>query len=117
MLIPHIGGKFMPWYKVEMSWEEIAAGKQIALQEAFANLFMVTLGPKGAGMFASADTKDNINYFSPLAAEIAKSLIVRYGGVECPAPTRSEVDILVASAALEGIPFSPEPKPRVEDNS
>ena len=98
----------MPWYKVSFSWDEIAAGKQRALQDAFATSFIRADGPKDAGMFASADIGDNTDYFSPRGVEIAKRLITQYGGIECPAPKRSQVLIRVARPGFEAIPFSPE---------
>lgn len=108
----------MPWYKVELSWDDITADKHRQLQDAFTALFIANGGPKGAAMVASSDAAEgDTNYFSPRAADIAKSLIVRFGGVECPAPMRSAVDILVASAALEDVPFSPEPTPSDDDDS
>ena len=107
----------MPWYKVPMSWDDIAANKHTALQDAFTALFMAAGAPKDAAMFTSADIRKNVDYFSPRAVEIAKTLIVRSGGVECPAPTRSAVDLLVGSrSGVEAIQFSPEPKPEAEDN-
>lgn len=85
----------MPWYKKD-----------------FEVLFMGHGNPRGAGLFAksksgSVDSHVLEFYFSPVAAKIAMPLIQRYNGLQCPAPSRSEVTILVVDAArMDDIPFT-----------
>ena len=80
----------------------------MALQEEFQNLFIVSYGPKDAAVFTtySDHRAPYVYFFSPGAASIAKLLIDRYRGVECPAPKASELSLLVGNASLDQIPFS-----------
>ena len=80
----------------------------MALQEEFQTLFMMNLGPKDAAMFTTyTDHRaPYVYFFSPGAARLAKLLIDRYRGVECPAPKASELSLLVGNASLDQIPFS-----------
>jgi hypothetical protein len=95
----------MGWFMVTFSSRDIAAGKHIALQDSFINIFTALGAPRDAGMFKSS-VSAYIYYFSPGAARIATQLIAHYAGRECPAPTRSEVCPSAVDASLEGIPFS-----------
>lgn len=97
----------MKWYKVAMSPEDVAAYKGKGLQDAFAELFVDIGGPPDAGMFGSLEVTGDY-FFSPGAVRIAGPLIEGFAGFECPAPTRSEVAILVAHSDAEDIPFAPE---------
>ncbi len=99
----------MPWYKITLSHEDIAALKGFALQEAFTQSFIASGAPKAAGMFSDPSINIHEYYFSPDAVLIAKPLLAAYSGVECAAPTRSSVHLLVGHAGSDAIPFAPEP--------
>ena len=107
----------MPWYKVSFSWDDVGAVRAAELQDAFAALYTGMGGPRDVAMFASADVHDNIDFFSPRATELAKRLISKYGGVECQAPARSAVHLLVGSElGVEAMSFSPESDKEGEDD-
>jgi hypothetical protein len=107
----------MPWFKVEMSWDDISAEKHIALWHACRALFAAAGSPNDAAVFDNAGIHQNVSYFSPRAVEICKSLILRYGGVECPAPTKTSVHLAVGSqSGTETIQFSPEPDLAEDDD-
>jgi hypothetical protein len=96
----------MPWYKVTMSDEELLSGRTAALQDAFAQVFMMSGGPSDAGMFGGMNVgAPHVYYFSPGAARLAHALILSFSGIECDAPTRAEVAILVAQSGARRIPF------------
>jgi len=98
----------MAWYKVTLSHEDIAARKHIALQDAFTKFFTAFCAPTDAGMFGSPESGIHEYYFSPGAARIAMPLIASYFGVQCSAPKRSEVHLLVSHANPDGVAFRPE---------
>jgi hypothetical protein len=96
----------MPWFQVVLSDRDIQTGKHMALQNEFASIFMARGGPSGAGMFTSRDYSTHIYYFSPKAVEISGTLLQRYAGTKCDAPS-SAVDGLVFNASgLSSIPFA-----------
>ena len=97
----------MPWYKVTLSDDDILAGKLDGLQNAFAVVFLASGGPVDAGMFSPTNLgRAPECYFSPGAARIGLSVITAFGGVECDAPSRVNMAILVANRGFEGKPFA-----------
>lgn len=98
----------MNWHKVTLSHDDISAGRHIQLQEAFEAVFIASAAPADAGMFGGREASVHFYYFSPGAVRIFGAVVERYSGVECPAPARSGVNILVSHAGAEGIPFAPE---------
>ena len=79
------------WYKVTMRAADCGMhGK--ATQDAFEALFEINGTPNSAALFTSHDEhfEDYCFYFSPGAAEIARSLVDAYSGVPCAAPIRDE---------------------------
>jgi hypothetical protein len=97
----------MPWNKVTLSHEDIAALKHMKLQEAFTQIVMVHGAPKSVGMFSDPTIGMHEYYFSPGAVLIAGPLLAGYSGVECAAPKRSSVHLLVGHDGSEAIPFAP----------
>lgn len=107
----------MSWYKFSFSRDDVINDRHTALQGAFTTLFIAAGRPLDAALFAGHVLKEmNAYYLSPKAAEIAKVLIGRFGGTECPAPTESAVDLVVGSQARAKIPFAPEAKTEEADN-
>jgi hypothetical protein len=98
----------MSWYKIILTHEDIAALKHMELQDQFARFFTAHNGPRDAGMYQSNELGIHEYFFSPGAGKIAFPLIASYSGVECIAPTRSEVKPLVENAGSEGVAFRPE---------
>lgn len=62
------------------------------MQDAFEALFRIHGAPSNAALFTSHDDRFEkyFFYFSPGAAEIARSLVEGYSGVPCSAPVRDE---------------------------
>jgi hypothetical protein len=98
----------MPWYKITLSHEDIAALKHMALQESFANIVVVHGAPRDAAMFSDTAIGVHEYYFSPGATKIATALLAGYSAVACVAPTRSSLHLLVGHDGAEAIPFAPE---------
>jgi hypothetical protein len=81
------------WYKVTMRAADCGMhGKAKTMQDAFEALFEINGTPNGAALFSSHDEhfEQYYFYFSPGAAEIARSLVDAYSGVPCAAPIRDE---------------------------
>src|SRR5688572_7794101 len=96
----------MQWMKVNLSQDDVASGKIMQIQEAFAAIFISAGGPPEAAMFgrsrvdaallgdgfdadADGDNGYQTLYFSPAAAQLAQKLIFQYGGILCDQPGRS----------------------------
>jgi hypothetical protein len=96
----------MPWYKVAMSNDDVMSMKHMSLQMEFADLWDTNRHPRDAAMFDEHSGIKHEFYFSPGAVRIAKALISRYRGLECPPPQASDVVLLVGDQSLALIPFS-----------
>jgi hypothetical protein len=96
----------MAWYKVSLSHEDIAAGKQMELKTAFIEVFKAHDVPRNAAMLQSRDSSIHEYYFSPGAASIFLLNIASYSGIECPAPARADVKLLVGHSGAEDIAFA-----------
>jgi hypothetical protein len=103
----------LSWYRVVLSFDDIAAGRHIALLSAF-NSLLVSAGfpSKGTAILEAIDhDSEHVYYFTPDAAAMAAPLIAHYSGVACAAPGRSSVKPhLTVDPDLSGIPFGPESK-------
>jgi len=98
----------MRWYKVGMSASDVTNGSAMRLQNTFSDLFMRLGGPEEAGMFSGLSVVRNDYFFSPKAVRIASAIIAAYAGIECDAPKRSEVAMLVVNRGAEAVPFASE---------
>lgn len=87
----------MPWFKITLTDNDILSLKGMELQEEFARLFAAAGAPQGTALFSAHEGGLHEYYFSPSAAAIARAMIRRYAGVECPAPAESSVSLLVGS--------------------
>jgi hypothetical protein len=74
------------WYKVMLSDNDIIGGRGLELQDEFMSAFgMDRHSRKDALMLSSDKHYPGIEYvFSPGAVRIAREIIVRWGGKECP---------------------------------
>jgi hypothetical protein len=83
------------------------------MQDAFDALFRMNGSPQNAALFVSRDDRfeNYFFYFSPGAAEIARSMIEAYSGEWCPCPVREEhrpVILVGHPDALETVLRAPE---------
>src|SRR5437868_3415263 len=81
------------WYRVMLPVSECGVhGKAKTMQDAFEALFQINGAPNNAALFTSHDDhfKKYYFYFSPGAAEIARSLVDAYSALACAAPIREE---------------------------
>jgi hypothetical protein len=81
------------WYSVILPASECGMhGKAKTMQDAFEALFQINGAPNSAALFTSHDEhfKKYYFYFSPRAAQIARSLVDEYSGVPCAAPIVEE---------------------------
>ena len=77
------------WYKVTLPAEETGTGGKAALlRKSFEVIFMAHKGPKDAALFSDHDARfyNHYYYFTPIAAEIAKTVVYQFRGIACPAP-------------------------------
>lgn len=99
----------MNWHKVSMLSNDASVRFHAAfLQDDFERFFVESGSPEGAGMFKSRKPFDYTYYFSPAAVAIARDPIARYGGIECQAPAKADVHLLVCRQDCRGIPFASE---------
>src|ERR1035441_1455732 len=99
----------MTWYSVLLSPNDISAGKHSEMQRLFGDLFVpnATQFP-GAALLTRKDsnvTGRYIYYFSPDAALFALHLIHAYAGIECEAPLRSEVKLIIGHSGADKVPL------------
>ena len=103
------------WYRVDIPPSECCRnGKADQLQAAFEVIFLTRQSPREAALFEWHDEtlQTNVFFFSPAAAELVKTLIEQFGGIECAPPALSERLVLVvghpsARKALPGITVVP----------
>jgi len=77
--------------------ERCRDGKADLLQAAFEVTFITRRSPKDAALFEWHDEslQTNAFFFSPEAAAMIKTLIERFGGIECRPPVLSEGLVLL----------------------
>lgn len=95
----------MDWYEVTFSVEDISARRARDLIEAFEHAYIASAGARDAALFKRRESA-YVYYFSPGGARIATHLVAAYSGVACPAPMRSEVQLMAGDERLEEIPFA-----------
>ena len=79
----------MRWKRVLLTRDDINAGKDIRLQDAFQQAFLAAGGPKAAAMFQNDPSHDEYGfYFSPAAVEIFAATLEAFNARECGAPPR-----------------------------
>ena len=98
----------MPWYKKELSSDDIAAGQGVKLIEDFTVIYMSSGSPKAAALLRAVDFQRNEYYLSPSAVNIAMPLIRSQGWFECPAPESWAVIHIAGQPDLTRIPFAKE---------
>ena len=77
------------WWKVTLPAEETGiGGKSALLQKLFEELFTANRAPEEAALFTDHDDslRNYFYYFTPAAADIARTVVRTFDGVECPAP-------------------------------
>ena len=90
----------MSWKKVTLSSEDITAGAEHRLQEAFATRFIAAGSPPDAVMYANLDTAEEgfRIFFSPAAVVIAGPLLASYSPVDCSEPAPGSFAMLVGNS-------------------
>jgi hypothetical protein len=90
----------MSWKKVTLNADDIAAGVDNRLQEAFAARFIAVGAPHDAVMYGNLDTaaEGYHFFFSPAAVAIAGPLLDSYASVDCPEPAPGTFAVLVRNA-------------------
>ena len=97
------------WYRVALNDEDLATGREMALQREFEELFIRAKTPDDAAMFTSEDDlPPYLYFFSPAAGAIATDLIRRHAGIECDPPARADVSLVVGNQNWRRIFFSGE---------
>jgi len=87
---------------------EVVSGKALNLERSFQIAFERAGSPKSAGMFANRRRSDTEFFFSPGAERISRVVMAVYGGYNCAAPKRSQVELIVGDTELGMIAFTPE---------
>ena len=86
------------WYRVDIPPSECCRnGKADQLQAAFEVMFLTRHSPREAALFEWHDEmlQTNVFFFSPAAAELVRTLIEQFGGIECAPPILSERLVLL----------------------
>jgi len=83
----------MEWYKIELSSDQVKAGKEGEIAKAFTRLYIEAGGQRDAAMFTSKMNPrgDCVVYLSPGAVRIAQALIAAYNATPCAAPSRDVI--------------------------
>lgn len=82
----------MGWHKIELSQSQVANSYNELIQKDFELIFSSSGSPKGFCLFSSKITgKGSTIYISPIASEQSSSLILKYSGQTCPAPSEESV--------------------------
>jgi len=100
----NLGENIMSWKKVTLSSEDITAGAEHRLQEAFVTRFIAAGSPHDAVMCANLDTavQGFHIFFSPAAVVIAGPLLASYSPVDCSEPAPGSFAVLVRNST--GLP-------------
>ena len=87
----------MGWSMVKMSDADISKKQAFRLQAQFEAVFTTALSPKDAAMFGNLHpVRDNhLFYFSPKATEIFSTLLSAFSPIDCSAPKKESVALLV----------------------
>src|SRR5215469_13764872 len=98
----------MPWYRVSLTDQEIIEDKLRRLIDDFTVIWLASGTPSDAALFESNQIGHRVDYcfFSPGAVHIALPLIQSHGGIECDAPVKSSVELLVGKSDGADIPFA-----------
>lgn len=86
------------WYRVDIPPSECCRdGKADQLQAAFEVMFLARHSPRDVALFEWHDEmlQTNVFFFSPAATELVKTLIEKFGGIECAPPILSERLVLL----------------------
>lgn len=101
------------WYRMELSADEIIAGKEFQLVNEFVKIRMKNRLPRA---FILGDTAKDASgftfYFSPAFVQIAKGEIVKWGGIPCEVPYPKGMSLIVGSDKAVRATF-----PRLKGNS
>lgn len=76
------------------------------MESQFKTWYLKSAGPWGAAMFTSRQQRGMVYYFSP--ATETWPFLDRYGAEDCPAPKRSEVELITGDENLNAIEFASE---------
>jgi hypothetical protein len=101
-------GGLMSWHKIILTIKDIAAGKNIILQEDFEKLWIDSGCPMEMALFCDAMPKyeqpgmEQSHYVSPYSLPYASSFISSYSAVPCKKPRWSPGD--KSMAKLVGAP-------------
>ncbi|MCU1338741.1 MAG: hypothetical protein JWO19_4322 [Bryobacterales bacterium] len=75
--------------------------------DAFTPIFIASGAPLDAGVFSPINLgQPPVCYFSPGAARIGMNVVTAFGGVECDAPSRANMAILISNHGFDGKPFA-----------
>jgi hypothetical protein len=86
------------WYRVDIPPSDCCRdGKADQLQAAFEVIFLARRSPRDAALFEWHDEslQTNVFFLSPEAGAMVKTLIERFGGIECSPPVLSERLVLL----------------------
>jgi hypothetical protein len=90
------------WMCITLSVSEAAAGRQSAIQDAFANVWIAAGAPPDAAMYGGKSARDNRCFFTPGAVTLARPLLLSFGAVDCPEPDVRTLIVLVRNSGSPG---------------
>jgi hypothetical protein len=90
------------WMRITLSISEAAAGRQSAIQDAFAKLWLAAGAPPDAAMYGGKLPRDNDCFFTPAAVTLARPLLLSLGAVNCAPPDVRTLNVLVRNEGSPG---------------
>ena len=87
------------WYCITLGSEQKDFGFDLIIRSEMEEIWIARGGPEEFSLWGQDDNKHgNYHlYLSPLAAELAQSLIYRFHGTPCSAPNQSETLFLLGT--------------------
>jgi hypothetical protein len=90
----------MSWKVVTLTANDVSAGKNMALQNAFAATWMAVGAPPDAAMYGDKNIRDGLYrfYFTPAAVMLTLDLLEKFGAVDCPEPEIHKLSVHVKNS-------------------
>ena len=89
----------MGWMSIMLTRDDIKAGKDTHLRDAFLQALLAAGEPKAAAMFQNDPSIDEHgHYFSPAAVAIFAPTLETFDADECDPPPRADTSLLVGDS-------------------
>ena len=94
------------WYRLKLSLADVTAGKELTLQDEFAELWTGARAPAEVAMFdGKLDDGGTTIYIADATGKLAGPFVTKHGGEQCPRPDCKDLGMLVCRAGLRPADF------------